>query len=77
MPKLYDGFVAVLKVFSAVLCLVMLAIILVGIFYRYVVDQSLSWYDEFAGYSLVWLTMYGSVYGLARRKHISFDTLVL
>jgi TRAP-type transport system small permease protein len=76
MRKGYDRFVDVLQTFSAVLLLLMLGLVLVGIFYRYVVDESLSWYDEFAGYILVWLTMYGSVLALARRKHISFDTLV-
>ena len=76
MRKGYDRFVGVLQTFSAVLLLVMLGVVLVGIFYRYVVDESLSWYDEFAGYVLVWLTMYGSVLALAKRKHISFDTLV-
>jgi C4-dicarboxylate transporter DctQ subunit len=74
--KAYDRFIAVLQVLAAVLLAVMLAVVLVGVFYRYVVDEALSWYDEFAGYILVWLTMVGSVVGLAKRKHISFDTLV-
>lgn len=76
MRKSYARFMDVLQVLSAALLLMMLGIVLVGIFYRYVVDQSLSWYDEFAGYILVWLTMYGSVLALAKKKHISFDTLV-
>jgi TRAP-type C4-dicarboxylate transport system permease small subunit len=76
MRKLYERFVKVLEIFSTLLSIAMLAIVLVGVFYRYVMDDSLSWYDEFAGYVLVWLTMYGSVVALAKRKHISFDTLV-
>ncbi len=76
MRRIYDRFVDVMEVFSGVLLLLMLALVLVGIFYRYIMDDSLSWYDEFAGYILIWLTMYGSVLGLAKRKHISFDTLV-
>ena len=76
MRKVYDRLIDLLQLFSAVLCAVMLALVLVGVFYRYVVDQALSWYDEFAGYILVWLTMYGSAVALARRKHIGFDTLV-
>jgi TRAP-type C4-dicarboxylate transport system permease small subunit len=76
MRKTYDRFVAVLQALSSALLMGMLGVVLVGIFYRYVVDESLSWYDEFAGYILVWLTMYGSVLALAKRKHISFDTLV-
>ncbi len=76
MRKVYDGLIAVLTVYSGVLCLLMLGVVLVGIFYRYVVGEAISWYDEFAGYVLVWLTMYGSVVGLAKGKHISFETLV-
>lgn len=76
MRKLYDRFVAVMLFLSGSLCVVMLALVLVGLFYRYVVDEALSWYDEFAGFTLVWLTMVGSVAGLAKGKHISFETLV-
>ena len=76
MRKLYEGFIRALFVFSGALCLLMVGVVLVGVFYRYVVDASLSWYDEFAGFVLVWLTMYGSVVALAKRKHISFETLV-
>ena len=76
MRKAYEGLIVILETYSAVLMLVMLGVVLVGVFYRYVVDEALSWYDEFAGYILVWLTMYGSVVGLAKGKHISFETLV-
>jgi TRAP-type C4-dicarboxylate transport system permease small subunit len=76
MRKVYDRFVAALQIFSAGLLLLMAGVVLLGIFYRYVVDDALSWYDEFAGYILVWLTLYGSVPALSKRKHISFETLV-
>ena len=76
MCKAYQRLIVILQAYSAALLLVMLGAVLVGVFYRYIVDQALSWYDEFAGYILVWLTMYGSVVGLARGKHICFETLV-
>jgi TRAP-type C4-dicarboxylate transport system permease small subunit len=76
MRKAYERFIWVLQVWSAALAVSMLALVLVGVFYRYVLDEALSWYDEFAGYVLVWLTMYGSVVALAKRKHIGFETLV-
>jgi TRAP-type C4-dicarboxylate transport system permease small subunit len=76
MRKAYDGLIAILEAYSGVLILVMLGVVLVGVFYRYIINEALSWYDEFAGFILVWLTMYGSVVGLARGKHISFETLV-
>ena len=76
LRQLYERLVLALQVFSGLLLLAMTALVLVGIFYRYVLDDALSWYDEFAGYVLIWLTMYGSVLALAKRKHISFETLV-
>ena len=76
MRKVYAWLNGILQAYSAVLLLVMLGVVLLGVFYRYIAYQALSWYDEFAGYLLVWLTMYGSVVGLARGKHICFETLV-
>jgi TRAP-type C4-dicarboxylate transport system permease small subunit len=76
LRQLYQRLVSALQIFSGLLLLAMTALVLVGIFYRYVLDDALSWYDEFAGYILIWLTMYGSVLALAKRKHISFETLV-
>jgi Tripartite ATP-independent periplasmic transporters, DctQ component len=66
MRTLYDRTMAALQQLAAVLLALMLLLVLAGVFYRYVFDDSLSWYDEFAGYLLVWLTMVGSVVGLAK-----------
>lgn len=76
MQRAYDRLVAFLQILTAALGVLLLGVVLVGLFYRYIVDQALVWYDEFAGYLLVWVTMAGSVVALAKRKHISFDTLV-
>ncbi len=61
---------------SVLLLVLMVLIVVVGVFYRYVLDASLAWYDEFASYLLVWLTFYGAVVVAYRRRHISFDVLV-
>lgn len=58
-----------------VLLVAMVALVAMGVFFRYVVDASLSWYDEFASYLLVWLSFYGAVVATYRNRHISFDTL--
>jgi TRAP-type C4-dicarboxylate transport system permease small subunit len=54
----------------------MFAVVILGVTFRYVLDSSLSWYDEFAEFILVWLTMYGSVLALARGQHIGFEAIV-
>ncbi|HEV8310176.1 MAG TPA: TRAP transporter small permease [Methylomirabilota bacterium] len=60
---------------SVLLLFLMVAIVVVGVFYRYVLDASLAWYDEFASYLLVWLTFYGAVVVSYHRRQISFETL--
>ena len=57
------------------LLVAMVAVVTVGVFFRYVLAASLTWYDEFASYLLVWLSFYGAVVATYRNRHISFDTL--
>jgi TRAP-type C4-dicarboxylate transport system permease small subunit len=75
MRKAYERLIAVLQAYSAVLMIAMLLVVLLGVVFRYIINEALSWYDEFAEFILVWLTMYGSVVALARGKHIGFETL--
>jgi TRAP-type C4-dicarboxylate transport system permease small subunit len=51
-------------------------IVLLGIFYRYVLNDSLTWYDEVSEFMLVWLTYYGAAYAALKRQHIGFGTFV-
>jgi len=54
----------------------MVVLVCLGVFYRYVLNASLSWYDEFASFLLVWLTFYGAVVASYRRRHIGFEIVV-
>ena len=76
MRKFYEAFLKALEAFTALLGVAMFAVVILGVTFRYVLDSSLSWYDEFAEFILVWLTMYGSVLALARGQHIGFEAIV-
>ena len=76
MRRFYEAFLKVLEMFTALLAVAMLLVVIVGVIFRYVLDSSLSWYDEFAEFILVWLTMYGSVLALERGEHIGFEAIV-
>ncbi len=67
--------VSALEVFCAILMVGMAIIVLAGVWYRYVVERALPWYDEFAEFLLVWLTFYGSVLASHRDAHIGFETI--
>lgn len=75
MRALLRGLVRLVEWWSVGLLVLMVAIVVVGVFFRYVVDASLAWYDEFASYLMVWLTFYGAVVVSYHRRHISFETL--
>src|SRR5207249_8108586 len=54
----------------------MVVVVCLGVFFRYFLNASLSWYDEFASFLLVWLTFYGAVVASYRRRHIGFEVVV-
>ena len=54
----------------------LVVVVCLGVFFRYVLNSSLTWYDEFASYMLVWLTFYGTVVADYQRRHIGFDLVV-
>ena len=55
---------------------VILVIILVAVFFRYVVNQSLFWSDEVVRYLFVWFTLLGAALVLRDRRHIRVEFFV-
>jgi TRAP-type C4-dicarboxylate transport system permease small subunit len=55
---------------------VVLAIILVAVFFRYVVNHSLFWSDEVVRYLFVWFTLLGAALVLRDRRHIRVEFFV-
>lgn len=76
LTPVLNRLIALLEAYCIVLMVGMAVIVLTGVFYRYIIERSLPWYDEFAEFLLVWLTFYGSVLTTQRRAHIGFETLI-
>ena len=76
MTKLLGRLVALIEWWAVLLLVAMVVLVCLGVFFRYVLNSSLTWYDEFASYLLVWLTFYGTVVADYRRRHIGFELLV-
>lgn len=53
----------------------MAAIVVVQVFFRYVINQSLFWSEELARFLLVWLTFLGASVAYHRRAHPGIDIL--
>src|ERR1051325_4585070 len=76
MNRLFRKLIVGVEWWSVLLLVLMVALVCVGVFFRYVLNASLSWYDEFAAYLLVWLTFYGAVVASYRGRHIGFEIVV-
>jgi C4-dicarboxylate transporter DctQ subunit len=76
MERLLRKLIPLLEWWSVLILVLMLTLVCVGVFFRYVLNASLAWYDEFASYLLVWLTFYGAVVATYRRRHIGFEVVV-
>lgn len=75
MKKLYDIVLKLVEWIVIVLMVAMLFLVVVAVIFRKA-GHSISWYDEFAGYILVWVTFWGAVIALERKRHIGFETLI-
>ena len=49
--------------------------VLFQVFSRYMLDASFTWTEEFARFSLIWLTILGAAYLNGKREHLSMDFL--
>lgn len=76
MQKLLGRLVTLIEWWAVCLLAGLVVVVCLGVFFRYVLNSSLTWYDEFASYMLVWLTFYGTVVAEYQRRHIGFDVLV-
>jgi len=54
----------------------LVGLVLVSVFCRYVLNQSLSWSDEVVRYLFVWFTLFGTAVTLREREHIRVEYFV-
>ena len=51
-------------------------IVLAAVFFRYALNQSLSWSDELVRYLFVWFTLLGAAVAMREREHIRVEYFV-
>jgi TRAP-type C4-dicarboxylate transport system permease small subunit len=76
MERIIDRLIDFLEWWAVLLLVLMVVLVSLGVFFRYVLGAALAWYDEFASYLLVWVTFYGAVVASYRNGHIQFGTVV-
>ena len=65
------------KVFLVILSVLMVFLIFLQVFMRYVMQNSLSWTEELARYSFIWLIYIGISFAVKEQRHIKIDVVLL
>jgi TRAP-type C4-dicarboxylate transport system permease small subunit len=76
MARLLGRLITLVEWWAVFLLAALTVVVCLGVFFRYVLNASLVWYDEFASYALVWLTFFGAVVAQYHRRHIGFELFV-
>ncbi|MGI9531661.1 TRAP transporter small permease [Lutimonas sp.] len=64
-----------LEVFLMLIFSLLVLDVLFQVFSRYLLGGSYSWTEEFARFSLIWMTIVGTAYLNAKKEHLSMDFL--
>lgn len=76
MPKIiFNKVNKLLESFMILIFAFLVLDVLFQVFSRYILGKSFTWTEEFARFSLIWLTILGAAYLNAKREHLSMDFL--
>lgn len=64
------------RIILLILLGVMSVVVVLQVFMRYVVENSLTWSEELARFCFVWLVYIGISYGVKKAKHIRVEALL-
>lgn len=62
-----------MEVFLIVIFALLVLDVLFQVFSRYVLGNSFTWTEEYARFSLIWISILGASYLHAKREHLSMD----
>ncbi|MBB5173841.1 TRAP transporter small permease [Texcoconibacillus texcoconensis] len=65
------------EVFLVIFSSIMVVIIALQVFMRYVMGDSLSWSEELARFCFIWLVYIGISYGVKKQRHIKVDVVLM
>ena len=65
----------ILEWFLIIIFALLVLDVLFQVFSRYLLGQSFTWTEEFARFSLIWMTILGAAYLNAKKEHLSMDFL--
>jgi C4-dicarboxylate transporter DctQ subunit len=77
MQRIIDWVVKATDLTTMAIMIALFGIMLTGIVFRYILNDSLQWSDEVLVWGLVWIVMLGSVGVMAQWRHVYVPVCVL
>lgn len=78
--KFINNFYSYLNKLEKVIIVVLMAIMIInvslGVFYRYVLNNSLSWTEEMARYLMIWFAFLGMSLALKEEMHVGINVII-
>lgn len=65
----------ILEIFMIIIFALLVLDVLFQVFSRYLLGTSFTWTEEFARFSLIWMTILGAAYLNGKQEHLSMDFL--
>lgn len=66
----------IIRIATGILMVILVAIMVAQVFFRYVLNSSLTWSEEVAVYLMIWVVFLGSAILVRRWAHVHIPTLV-
>ena len=76
LSRLSDGLNRASEVACCVILLAMTLVVILQVVCRYVISAALTWSEELARYSLVWITFVGAGMASKRGGHMALEAMV-
>lgn len=72
-----SAFLAKITIFTVItLAAIMVLTVLIGVFFRYVLRNSLGWTEELARYLMIWMALLSISIGIKDKEHVGIQLLV-
>lgn len=72
---IFNKFNKILEIVLILIFALLVLDVLFQVFSRYILGTSFTWTEEFARFSLIWMTVLGAAYLNAKKEHLSMDFL--
>jgi len=76
VSKIMDIICEIYRIICMALMAAFVVIVLISIFYRYVLNNSIMWSEQVCRYLFVWMIMFGAPVVFRKRLDVSFDLIV-